>query len=88
MRAALILVAMLIAGCNVTVRDEYWAPASRQTEIITAQTRRAQVLEELERLQRLQRRTVNIDDRAVIQSQINRARFELEQLNAIIDGAR
>jgi 5,10-methylene-tetrahydrofolate dehydrogenase/methenyl tetrahydrofolate cyclohydrolase len=81
---AVLVLALLVGGCNVTVRED-WQIVNRQTEIIAAQTRRAQLIVEQERLERLLRRTVVIDDRAVIQSQINRARFEVEQLNSIID---
>jgi hypothetical protein len=75
--------ALVAAGCNVTVRED-WQTVNRQTEIIAAQTRRAQMMVELEQLERLLRRTVAIEARAVIQSSINRLRFELEQLNVVI----
>ena len=83
-KAALLLLALLTAGCNVTLRD-VWTVDVRQTAIIAAQNRRAQLITELEVLERLLRRTVAIDNRAVIQSSINRHRFEIEQLNAIIE---
>lgn len=80
----LLLLALLTASCNVTLRDE-WPIENRQTAIIAAQTRRVQLITEIEVLERLLRRTVAVDSRAVIQSQINRMRFEIEQLNAVID---
>lgn len=80
----LIPISIVLAGCNVTVRDEYLVAASPRIEVLAAQTRRVQILTELEVLERQHRRTLRIEDRAVIQSQINRLRFELEELNAII----
>lgn len=79
-----LLLALLLAGCNVTVRDELQSD-NQQGVIIAAQTRRAQLISEIEQLERVLRRTVAIDARAAIQSNINRLRFEIERLNAIID---
>lgn len=76
------LLALLVGGCNLTVRDT--VQTDNQLAVIAAQTRRAQLIAEIEQLERLLRRTVTIDGRAVIQSNINRLRFEVEQLNAII----
>lgn len=81
-RIALAL-ALLAGGCNLTVRDGVQTE-NPQTAILVAQTRRAQLLTEIEQLERLLRRTATIDGRAIVQSHINRLRFELEQLNAII----
>lgn len=80
---AVLLLALLAAGCNLTVRDG--VQDNSQTAIIAAQTRRTQLISEVEQLERLLRRTVAIEARATIQSNINRARFEIERLNAIID---
>lgn len=82
--ATVILLALLIGGCNVTWRDN-WAVDTRYAAVLAAQTRRTQLLIEVERFERMLRRTVAIETRALIQSQINRARFEIEQLNAIIE---
>ena len=81
--SVLVALALLTAGCNVTWRDN-WQVDTRQTAIIAAQTRRTQLITEIEVLERALRRTVAIDSRAVIQSNINRLRYEVEQLNAVI----
>lgn len=73
----------MLAACNLTVRDT--ALPDPATVVLAAQTRRAQLIVEQEQLERLLRRTVAIDARAVIQSSINRHRFEIEQLNKLIN---
>lgn len=83
-KAIALALALLATGCNITVRDE--VPENPRTAIIVAQTRRAQLISEVEQLERLLRRTVAIDARAVVQSNINRLRFEIDQLNAMIEG--
>lgn len=84
-KAIALALALLATGCNITVRDEVLTENPR-TAIIVAQTRRAQLISEVEQLERLLRRTVAIDARAVVQSNINRLRFEIDQLNAMIEG--
>lgn len=83
-KAALLSVALLTGGCNVIVRDQ-WQTDARYTAVIVAQTRRAQLLVEIERLEKLLRRTTAVDMRAVLHSQLNRARYEIDQLNVIIE---
>lgn len=80
----MLALALLAGACNLTVRE---GPAENpQTAVLVAQTRRAHLLREIELLERLLRRTVAIDTRTIIQSDINRMRFEIERLNAVIEG--
>lgn len=83
-KIVLVLIALLVGGCNVVWRDT-WAVDSRYAALLAAQTRRSELIKEVELLERLLRRTVAIDNRAMLQSAINRKRFEIEQLNAIIE---
>ena len=80
----LMFVLLVTTGCNLTWRDN-WAVDSRQAAVLAAQTRRTQLITQIVILERLQARNAAIDTRALIQSQINRYRFEIEQLNAIIE---
>lgn len=80
----LMFVLLVTTGCNLTWRDN-WAADARYAAIIAAQTRRTQLITQTVILERMHQRTIATDTRAIIQSQINRNRFEIEQLNAIIE---
>lgn len=54
------------------------------TEILAAETRRAQVIGEIARLTWVQRRTVNADARIALDVAIAERRAEVERLNAIV----
>lgn len=82
-KAAAALLALLMGGCILTVRDN--VPTDNgQTAIIVAQSRRIQLIGQIEQLERVLRRPLTIEARAAIQSNINRLRFEIERLNLII----
>jgi hypothetical protein len=76
--------ATIVAGCNLTVRDNWPDVNAARTEMMAAQIRRAQVIAEIERLDIVLRRTRVVDNRIALQAAIDARRAELLNLNALL----
>jgi len=84
-KTALALSALLLVGCNLSLQDQWYDRSVMATDTrMLAQMRRAQVIADIERLQIVLRRTSLIDNRIVIQSQINGYQSELNGLNTLL----
>lgn len=73
-----VLLALLLAGC--------WEQRTASIEVLTAETRRAQVVADIAQLNWVLRHTGRMERRIVIEGILVERRAELDRLNAVIAG--